>query len=87
MVRTEKVGAALYALNTVLILARAMAYDGESGKDIAGILDVAEHLPRLLAESQDHTAQFREHLVDLTAKNIRFGLALERFDKAPPPRW
>jgi hypothetical protein len=86
MVRIDKLPNALYALNAVLILARSMAYRNQPG-NVAVVLDVAEHLPRLLAEPEDRTDDFRGFLVDLAAKNKDFHLAVLRFDREVPTRW
>lgn len=87
MIDPRKLGSAFYALNTVLVLAREMAYDGRSGREIAEVLDIAEYLPKLMAEPEDHTVKFRDFLEQLVSKDRRFGLALERFDNVVPPRW
>ncbi len=80
MIAKEKEQNALCALNSVLVLARKMAYDGVSGAAIAEVLDVAEYLPRLMAAQEDRTESFRSHLVDLAAKRPEFNLALRHFD-------
>ncbi len=80
MISEKREQNALCALNNVLILARRMAYDGVPGIEIAEILDVAEYLPRLMADQEDRTESFRRQLVDLAAKRPEFGLALRRFD-------
>jgi hypothetical protein len=87
MVRTDKLPNALYALNAVLVLARSMAYRNQPGNLVADVLDVAEYLPRLLAEPEDRTDEFRGFLVDLAAKNKDFQLAVLRFDREVPTRW
>jgi hypothetical protein len=79
MVIPEKQVGALRALNAVLILARALAYDGLS-VDVADVLDVAEYLPLLMLEPTDRTREFRDNLVALATKRPAFSLALERFD-------
>lgn len=87
MVSQERFGSALFSLNTVLVLTRAMAYDGKTGAALARVLDVAEVLPRLLAESVDRTSEFRKHLVQLSTIDKAFDLAVARFDQDPPARW
>jgi hypothetical protein len=87
MVVNEKVGSALYALNAVLVLARAMGQSGRSGAEIADVLDVAEYLPRLLAVAEDKTNEFRRFLTGLAERNSDFQLAVDRFDRATPAHW
>lgn len=87
MIRSEKMSNALYAIHTVLVLARGMAYEGRSGTEIAEVLDTAEYLPRLLAVSDDQTEQFRRFLVDLAGKHTSLQLAVDRFDKTAPLSW
>lgn len=87
MVKNEKLPAALYALNGVLVLARSMAYSSRSGDEIAQVLDIAEYLPRLLAENQDRTDDFRRFLVQLAQADQDFQLAVDRFDGEVPEAW
>lgn len=87
MIRPDKLSNALSALNGILVLARAMAYEGRPGGEIAEVLDVAEYLPRLLADSEDQTDHFREVLVTLAGKNSMFQLAVDRFDQVGPQAW
>lgn len=87
MIREEKMGNALYALNAVLVVARQYALTSRTAAETAGILDTAEHLPRLMAEAEDRTDIFRAHLVTLAGKHVELGLALDRFDRPLPPRW
>jgi len=87
MVRKEKVGNALAALNAVLVTARKLAYDQRPHQQIADALDAAEYLPRLLAEQEDRTDAFREMLVGLTALDPGFHFAVERFDTENLGRW
>lgn len=80
MISAAKYQNALRAINHVLVLARKMAYDRVDQKEIADVLDVAEYLPRLLADEQDQTSAFRDCLGDLAARWPNFGSALELFD-------
>jgi hypothetical protein len=84
MVDAQKQKNALAAINAVLVLARALAYEGKSA-EVAEVLDVAEYLPMLMLEPRDRTADFRDHLVGLATKYPDFELALQRFDGTPPP--
>jgi hypothetical protein len=79
MITADKQRGALRALNAVLVLARALAYDGLSA-DVAEVLDVAEYLPLLMLAREDRTREFRDNLEGLATKWPAFGLALERFD-------
>lgn len=87
MIQSDKAKNALYALNGVLITARAMAYDEVSYAKIADVLDQAEYLPRLLADEADRTADFRKFLADLATKHPQFAFVLERFDAPVPATW
>ena len=80
MIRLGKQDAALYALNSVLVRARMMAFQQEPHDKIAKVLDVAELLPMLIARRDDTTAEFRLHLEGLLSVDPAFGVALERFD-------
>lgn len=77
---------ALQALNTVLVLLRSLAYDGVTGEELADLLDMAEYLPRLLAEEPDRTREYRETLMGLAERRDDFQLAVERFDH-PSDTW
>ena len=81
MIAPDKQENALAAINAVLVLARSLAYEGNS-TEVADVLDVAEYLPMLMLEPTDRTAEFREQLVGLATKRPKFTLALERFDSA-----
>jgi hypothetical protein len=87
LVVSEKQASAFYSLNAVLVLARAMAYRGEACELLAKVLDVAEYLPRLMAEREDRTKDFRDCLLDLTRENADFRLAVDRFDEEAPKCW
>jgi hypothetical protein len=82
MIRVSKQQAALYALNSVLVRARMMAFQQEPHDKISKVLDVAELLPMLIARRDDTTAEFRLHLEGLLSIDPAFGAALERFDEA-----
>lgn len=87
MVREDKLNNALAALNTVLVIARSMAYERRTYEEIADVLDVAKYLPRLLAEPVDQTDHFRGIIADLSAIDQRFNIAVERFDDPQLGRW
>ncbi len=78
--------AALGALNGVLVVLRQLAHEDVPAAELAVFLDMAEYLPRLLADDEDRTAAFRDTLVDLTRRRPEFQLAIERFDH-PAARW
>lgn len=80
MISPEKFQNALRALNCVLIAARKMAYDRVDHKEIAEVLDVAEYLPRLLADERDQTLMFRDCLRELAARWPDFGSAPAIFE-------
>jgi hypothetical protein len=80
MIPTEKAQNALRSLNHVLVLTRKMAYDRVAHKDVAEVLDIAEYLPRLLAEQDDQTSAFRKCLEDLAVRWPDFRSALQYFD-------
>ncbi len=87
MISAEKFNNALAALNAVLVVARSMAYDGRTGEVIANVLDTAEYLPRLLADAEDRTSEFRDNLAGLVSIDPMFKFALERFDDENLGRW
>jgi hypothetical protein len=78
---------ALAALNSILVAARAMAYDQRPYGELGDALDVAEYLPRLLADSEERSTEFREQLAGLAGKYPSCAVALERFDKTDLGRW
>lgn len=80
MVSKDKLPNALRSLNHVLVLTRAMAYEGADHRDIADALDIAEYLPRLLASAEDQTDTFRACLTDLGNRWPAFNAAVEYFD-------
>ena len=73
------------ALNAVLVQLRRLAYEGVEGAELADLLDLVEYLPRLLADDEDRTDEFRKVLVDLVARRTDFQLALDRFDRPSSP--
>lgn len=79
MIQPNRQSNALAALNSMLVLARNLAYEGK-GDEVAAVLDIAEYLPMLMLDSEDRTAEFREQLVGLAAARPAFSLAVERFD-------
>jgi hypothetical protein len=87
MVDPKRINNALAAVNAVLVAARAMAYDKRPHAELAEVLDVAEYLPRLLAEPEDRSAEFREQLAGLASKYPSFGVAVDRFDRTDLPPW
>lgn len=86
MIAPDKLGKALYALQGILIQARALAYESGDPKVIAGLLDCAEHLPRLIARASDETDSFRA-MVEGVAQRYRYPYFLQRFDEPEPPAW
>lgn len=86
MIRSDKLGNALYALHGVLIRARYMAYAPEHQQATADVLDYAEELPRLIATESDMTERYRQSLESLVKEYPAFAFVLERFDQSPPPR-
>lgn len=85
MVKPEKQEPALLAINAVLVLARAMAYEKAPHAAIADVLDSAEYLPMLLLEATDQTALFRATLDGLASRYPGFNLALQKFDAEGEP--
>jgi hypothetical protein len=73
-------------LNAALVQLRRLTYDGVEGAVLAELLDLIEYLPRLLADEEDRTGEFRKVLVDLAARQADFQLALDRFDR-PSSLW
>ena len=86
MIAPERLSSALYALQGVLIRARLLAHDPTKAKDVAKLLDYAEHLPRLMASGPDETKQFRDVLAEV-AKLYQCAFILERFDNPVPSAW
>lgn len=80
MIRPDKIGNALYALNAVFFIARNMAYEKEPHQKIATVLDYAEMLPRFIASREDHTEDFRTYLEEMAIVYPLFNVALGRFD-------
>jgi len=80
MIRDSHLKNALYALNGVLIRARAMAAMQAPYSDIAAVLDVAELLPMLIANNRDETDWFRRVLEGLVQTHPGFDFVLQRFD-------
>ena len=79
MVVQHKHRNALSAINAVLVISRASAYDGDCAA-VVSILDVAEYLPLLMLDAADRTGEFRAQLVGLARQHPGLVLALERFD-------
>jgi len=85
VITAEKERAALWALNAVLVMARALAYETAPHDHLADVLDTAEYLPLLLLHTNDETAHFRDMLVDLADRDPRFQIAVDRFDAGELP--
>ncbi len=86
MILPEKSPNCLRALNYVIVVARKMSYELKSQQSLTEVLDIAEYLPRLMADSEDRTATFRDCLVDLATRWPDFGPAVAYFDD-PNLRW
>lgn len=86
MITPDKLPNALYALQSVLIRARVMANEPDKAKELAALLDYAEHLPRLIARQTDETKSFRATLEEV-ARRYQCAFVLQRFDEAAPPDW
>jgi hypothetical protein len=85
MIRAEKVGNALYALDGLLFQSRAMAYNESDHESIAEVLNFAEYLPTLMACPEDATDEFRGFLEGLSQRHPSFGLVVDRFDAVETP--
>jgi hypothetical protein len=87
MIDTCRYNQALQALHRVLIEARFMAYEGQDSSKMAGVLDWAELLPRLLAAEEDKTSEYRSTLAAIAESDPRFAGALSAFDAGERVRW
>jgi hypothetical protein len=85
MIKAEMLNNALYALHSILVRARFMAYTSANTQDIAVILDYAEALPRLIAVTDDMTQDFRQYIVDIVSRYPECSYILDRFDNSPAP--
>jgi hypothetical protein len=86
MIDPEKHDQAFQALHRVLIEARLMGFEGESGEAIADVLDWAELLPTFFRGDRENTGDFRNALKAIADKRPRFGHALRVFDSATPAK-
>ena len=86
MITPDKLPNALYALQGVLIRARAMANEPDKAKELAALLDYAEYLPSLIGRQTDETNIFRETLEEV-GKRYQCAFVLQRFDEPAPPNW
>ena len=86
MIDPKKHFQALQALHRVLVEARTMGLQGESGAEIADVLDWAELLPGFLCGERENTADFRNALKVMADKRPRFSHALCVFDAPEPIR-
>lgn len=62
MIRPDKLEQAIRAVQQVIIRGRTMAYEAESHRRIASLLDDAEYLPGLILAPEDRTEAFSPHL-------------------------
>jgi len=83
MITPDKLPNALYALQDVLIRARSLANEPAKAKELAALLDYAEHLPRLIANQTDETNNFRAILKDV-GDRYQCVFVLQRYDE---PAW
>ncbi len=79
MIKDEKRQEALKSLQSVIVKARAMAYEQAEHSRIADILDGAEYLVALIYEKDDNTDTFRNYVEDMAKRHNCYD-ALERFD-------
>jgi hypothetical protein len=87
VVKPEKLKNALYAIHFVLIIGRAMAYNGDETKMIAKLLDWAEILPMMICSTEDETEKFKQYLEAIAGEFPRCSPALKAFDESPPEGW
>jgi len=86
MIDAEKLPSAIYALHGIILKARIMAYEGASNARLAGLLDAAEMLPRLIANKSDETLRFRQYVDEISSEyDCKF--VLQRFDNPVPVEW
>jgi hypothetical protein len=78
MISEEKRTNAIKAIQSVVIKARLLAYEGADHKKIASILDSTEYLVGMLYDARDMTATFRA-VVDFATRH-GCGIALTQFD-------
>ena len=82
MIQPERLNSALYALHLVLVELRAMSFAGADQRVMAELLDWAEAMPYLIAESdEDRTRSFRGHLEAIAQACPRLRRALVAFDE------
>ena len=86
MIAPDKFPNALYALQGVLIRARAMANEPDKTKELAARLDYAEYLPSLIAKQTDETNNIRAILEEV-GERYQCAFVLQRFDEPAPPNW
>ena len=67
----------------MLIRARSLANEPDKAKELAALLDYAEHLPRLIADQADETRNFRAVLAEVAGR-YQCGFVLQRFDEQAP---
>lgn len=70
----------MQVLNRVFIVLRELAQMEVPAAELAELLDMAEYLPRLMAQSKSPRMEVRAVLEDLTRRHERFGIALEALD-------
>ena len=87
MIAESKKTQALGALNWVLVQLRTLAVRDTPGRELAELLDLAEYLPRLMADPEDRTIEFRDVLLDFVRRREDFRLALDRFEAAADRPW
>jgi hypothetical protein len=81
MIQQDKLQNAMFSMSRLLAICRSMALFSDNVKSLSAALDIAEYLPRLIAEPEDNTDVFRQNLEDLVRIDGRFGAALESFDR------
>jgi hypothetical protein len=86
VISADKQPNALYALQGVLIWARALANDPNRSSELISLLDYAEHLPRLIARKSDETVAFRA-ILEQVAERYKCAFVLQRFDETVPCEW
>jgi hypothetical protein len=68
MVNREKLNSSILAIQDLIIRARNLAYQNQSGEKLAEFLDSVEYLPALMLEEKDRTDLFESFLEELCTR-------------------
>ena len=86
MIHQKKYQNALRSLHTILTRARCMAHEANA-PELAHLLDMAEILPKYLAQPEDATEEFRATVEEISQQFEHCSYMIKEFDQHGACTW